>query len=74
MVSGLGSLTNNTATVQQPKTDNFDINDYFKRNTISFDEIQPDDLMMLSHKTKDGYRASFVRLSDLKKFISEWEK
>ena len=60
-------------TIKKPQTTpQMDIMSYFKQNTLKdSSKLSDDDLMTISQKTENGYKASFVRLGDLKKFILE---
>jgi hypothetical protein len=60
-------------TIKKPQiTPQIDIISYFKQNTLEdSSKLSDDDLMTISQKTVNGYKASFVRLGDLKKFILE---
>jgi hypothetical protein len=60
-------------TIKKPQiTPQIDIVSYFKQNTLKdSSKLSDDDLMTISQKTENGYKASFVRLGDLKKFILE---
>jgi hypothetical protein len=60
-------------TIKKPQiTPQIDIISYFKQNTLEdSSKLSDDDLMTISQKTENGYKASFVRLGDLKKFILE---
>lgn len=60
-------------TIKKPQTTpQIDIVSYFKQNTLKdSSNLSDDDLMTISQKTENGYKASFVRLGDLKKFIFE---
>jgi hypothetical protein len=60
-------------TIKKPQiTPQIDIISYFKQNTLEdSSKLSDDDLMTISQKTENGYKASFVRLGDLKKFIFE---
>jgi hypothetical protein len=60
-------------TIKKPQiTPQIDILSYFKQNTLKdSSKLSDDDLMTISQKTENGYKASFVRLGDLKKFILE---
>lgn len=59
-------------TIKKPQiTPQIDIVSYFKQNTLKdSSKLSDDDLMTISQKTENGYKASFVRLGDLKKFIN----
>jgi hypothetical protein len=59
-------------TIKKPQiTPQIDILSYFKQNTLKdSSKLSDDDLMTISQKTENGYKASFVRLGDLKKFIN----
>ena len=59
-------------TIKKPQsTTQIDIVSYFKQNTLKdSSKLSDDDLMTISQKTENGYKASFVKLGDLKKFLN----
>jgi hypothetical protein len=59
-------LTGETQTpeVQKP----IDMNSYFSENMLK-DKITVDDIITISHKENDGYKAAFITIGDLIKFI-----
>lgn len=68
--SGLINSGLNQAIKKPQITPQIDIMSYFKQNTLGdSSKLSDDDLMTISQKTENGYRASFIRLGDLKKFI-----
>lgn len=46
-----------------------DIVKYFDENTLKDRKLSDDDMITVSLKEKDGYRAVFVKLGDLRKYI-----
>lgn len=67
--NGLGEMINNkTKSFATQSGQNFDINNYFEANRCK-EQLSDDDMITLSRKTPDGYRAVFVTLGDLKKFL-----
>lgn len=51
------------------KPEPINIKEYFKQNTINGDELKDEDLITVSLSENNGYRAVFVKLGDLKKFL-----
>ena len=75
ILSAFSGLINSglNQTIKKPQiTPQIDIISYFEQNTLKdSSKLSDDDLMTISQKTENGYKASFVRLGDLKKFILE---
>lgn len=75
LLGNISKITSTSKLTQQipsasAHSNHFDINEYFKQNTVGADALCDDDLMMVSRKTQAGYQASFVRLGDIKQYIN----
>ena len=67
---GLGNISNITAKSSLSSDGKFDINDYFESN-ICKEPLADDDMITISKKTNDGYKAVFVKLGELRNFLNK---
>lgn len=65
----LNGMLGQAAVIPEVEPEEVDPKKYFEENTLKGRKLSDDDMVTVSLKEKDGYKAVFVRLGDLKKYI-----